>query len=225
MHTIHKPIFTGIFFSNFPETSKKHMPGSQNQIDDSFALDFIHFAGELQAKKISPEECCLLTPEQSDELLIEQAARLTEKCFHRNSEQALDSKKAEMRESAARGQLFALRVKNSPEIIAAAYLIPVLFDQETRRFTRAENTDTVLLSSFCVSEKSRGRSIGLVLLDHLINQARKSIGPDGQKYKAIYLIVYDDNVSAKALYEKRFERIGAYLPKDGRTRSKMRLVL
>ena len=58
--------------------------------------------------------------------------------------------------------------------------------------------DTYWIGWYCVSKKERGKGIGSILLEYVINEARVR----KRKYLKLYTSTYKDEAAAQKLYEK-----------------------
>ena len=58
------------------------------------------------------------------------------------------------------------------------------------------------LDRICILSKSRGRGVGKILVNSLIDNARKWYKKNNSKIRKLYLLTHEDNISAQAFYEK-----------------------
>ena len=58
------------------------------------------------------------------------------------------------------------------------------------------------LDRICILSKSRGRGVGKILVNSLIDNARKWYKKNNSKIRKLYLLTHEDNFLAQAFYEK-----------------------
>ncbi|MDP6170432.1 MAG: GNAT family N-acetyltransferase [Candidatus Marinimicrobia bacterium] len=58
------------------------------------------------------------------------------------------------------------------------------------------------LDRICILSKSRGKGVGRILVNALIDDAKNWYQDHGSKIRKLYLLTHEDNISAQAFYEK-----------------------
>jgi len=58
------------------------------------------------------------------------------------------------------------------------------------------------LDRICILEESRGKGVGKMLVDSLINDANNWYQDNGFSIRKLYLLTHEDNIPAHAFYEK-----------------------
>ena len=58
------------------------------------------------------------------------------------------------------------------------------------------------LDRICVLSKSRGKGVGKILVDSLIDNARKWYKKNNSQIRKLYLLTHEDNILAQDFYEK-----------------------
>ena len=58
------------------------------------------------------------------------------------------------------------------------------------------------LDRICILSSSRGKGIGIKLVDSLVDDARKWYNKLGEDIRKLYLLTHEDNINAHAFYEK-----------------------
>ena len=58
------------------------------------------------------------------------------------------------------------------------------------------------LDRICILSKSRGKGVGKILVNSLIDNARKWYKKNNSEIRKLYLLTHEDNILAQAFYEK-----------------------
>ena len=58
------------------------------------------------------------------------------------------------------------------------------------------------LDRICILSSSRGKGVGIKLVDSLVDDARKWYNKLGEDIRKLYLLTHEDNINAHAFYEK-----------------------
>ena len=58
------------------------------------------------------------------------------------------------------------------------------------------------LDRICILSSSRGKGVGIKLVDSLVDDARKWYNKLGEDIRKLYLLTHEDNIDAHAFYEK-----------------------
>ncbi len=58
------------------------------------------------------------------------------------------------------------------------------------------------LDRICILSASRGKGVGIMLVDRLVDDARKWYNKLGEDIRKLYLLTHEDNINAHAFYEK-----------------------
>ncbi len=58
------------------------------------------------------------------------------------------------------------------------------------------------LDRICILSKSRGKGVGRILINALIDDAKNWYQDHESKIRKLYLLTHEDNISAQAFYEK-----------------------
>ena len=58
------------------------------------------------------------------------------------------------------------------------------------------------LDRICILSASRGKGVGIMLVDRLVDDARKWYNKLGEDIRKLYLLTHEDNIDAHAFYEK-----------------------
>tara|TARA_B100000953_G_scaffold266900_1_gene235282 strand:- start:555 stop:1046 length:492 start_codon:yes stop_codon:yes gene_type:complete len=58
------------------------------------------------------------------------------------------------------------------------------------------------LDRICILSASRGKGVGIMLVDRLVDDARKWYNKLGEDIRKLYLLTHEDNKNAHAFYEK-----------------------
>ena len=60
----------------------------------------------------------------------------------------------------------------------------------------------VELDRICILSASRGKGVGIMLVDRLVDDARKWYNKLDEDIRKLYLLTHEDNINAHAFYEK-----------------------
>ena len=60
----------------------------------------------------------------------------------------------------------------------------------------------VELDRICILSASRGKGVGIMLVDRLVDDARKWYNKMDEDIRKLYLLTHEDNINAHAFYEK-----------------------
>ena len=58
------------------------------------------------------------------------------------------------------------------------------------------------LDRICILSASRGKGVGIMLVDRLVDDARKWYNKMDEDIRKLYLLTHEDNINAHAFYEK-----------------------